>query len=159
MSEKRFVELDCDEVYYITDTEGLKTLNDYIEEFSKAEYEFDEEEALSVAKEEYWEMIYENSMSAYENVSMLNQLFEENKQLIKQKKELQKSINNFIELEEENEELKKENKRLTDKLNKIALELVDECISQGKASEISEMSYNEFLHYRAENGKPMELQK
>ena len=58
----------------------------------------------------------------------------------------------------ENEQLKLENKRLTDKLNKTALELVDECISQGKATEISEMSYREFLDYRAENGKPMELQ-
>lgn len=62
------------------------------------------------------------------------------------------------ELAEENEQLKSENKRLTDKLNKTALELVDVCISQGKATEISEMSYKEFLDYRAENGKPMELQ-
>ena len=62
------------------------------------------------------------------------------------------------ELNDENEQLKLENKRLTDKLNKTALELVDECISQGKATEISEMSYREFLDYRAENGKPMELQ-
>ena len=55
-------------------------------------------------------------------------------------------------------ELHEENQRLTDKLNKTALELVDECISQGKAVEISEMSYSEFLDYRAKNGKPMELQ-
>lgn len=66
--------------------------------------------------------------------------------------ELVKSLN------DENVRLKSENKRLTDKLNKTALELVDECISQGKATEISEMSYREFLDYRAENGKPMELQ-
>ena len=55
-------------------------------------------------------------------------------------------------------ELHEENQRLTDKLNQTALELVDEVISQGKAVEISEMSYSEFLDYRAENGKPMELQ-
>ena len=61
-------------------------------------------------------------------------------------------------LSDKNEQLKSENKRLTDKLNKTALELVDECISQGKATEISEMNYKEFLDYRAENGKPMELQ-
>ena len=61
-------------------------------------------------------------------------------------------------LDSENEQLKSENKRLTDKLNKTALELVDGCISQGKATEISEMSYSEFLDYRAKNGKPMELQ-
>ena len=54
--------------------------------------------------------------------------------------------------------LEKENERLTDKLNQTALELVDGVISQGKAVEISEMSYSEFLDYRAKNGKPMELQ-
>lgn len=64
-----------------------------------------------------------------------------------------------LSLEKENEQLKSENKRLTDKLNQTALELVDGCISQGKATEISEMSYREFLDYRAKNGKPMELQK
>ena len=55
-------------------------------------------------------------------------------------------------------ELYDENQRLIGKLNQTALELVDEVISQGKAVEISEMSYNEFLDYRAKNGKPMELQ-
>ena len=62
------------------------------------------------------------------------------------------------ELSDENERLKSENKRLIDKLNQTALELVDGVISQGKATEISEMSYREFLDYRAKNGKPMELQ-
>lgn len=88
--KKRFVAIDSDEVYYITDTKDLKTLNDYVEEFSKAEYEFDEEEIVSVAKEEYWQMIYENSMSANENVNMLNQLFEENEQLKQQLSEVRK---------------------------------------------------------------------
>ncbi|MBR3140524.1 MAG: hypothetical protein IKF11_06635 [Methanobrevibacter sp.] len=73
------------------------------------------------------------------------------------------SIDELVELlnefQKENEQLKSENKRLTDKLNKTALELVDGVISQGKATEISEMSYREFLDYRAKNGKPMELQK
>ena len=54
-------------------------------------------------------------------------------------------------------ELNDENQRLTKKLNQTALELVG-VISQGKAVEISEMSYHEFLDYRAKNGKPMELQ-
>ena len=54
--------------------------------------------------------------------------------------------------------LHEENQRLTDKLNNTALELVDAVISQGKAVEISEMSYHEFIKYRAKNGKPMELQ-
>lgn len=62
-------------------------------------------------------------------------------------------------LSDENMQLKSENQRLIDKLNQTALELVDNCISQGKASEISEMSYSEFLDYRAKNGKPMELRE
>lgn len=65
---------------------------------------------------------------------------------------------NIEKLQKKNKQLKSENKRLTDKLNKTALELVDGVISQGKATEISEMSYREFLDYRAKNGKPMELQ-
>ena len=67
-------------------------------------------------------------------------------------------VDKLNSLVNENEQLKSENKRLTDKLNRTALELVDGVISQGKATEISEMSYREFLDYRAKNGKPMELQ-
>lgn len=90
----------------------------------------------------------------------INELIEENEQL---KQDLNEycnfSLHTIIDKKnKEIEQLKSENKRLTDKLNKTALELVDECISQGKATEISEMSYREFLDYRAENGKPMELQ-
>ena len=66
--------------------------------------------------------------------------------------------NGLDEIVELLNELYEENKRLTDKLNQTALELVDVVISQGKAVEISEMSYREFLDYRAKNGKPMELQ-
>lgn len=55
--------------------------------------------------------------------------------------------------------LAEENERLKNKLNVTALELVDESISMGKAVEISEMNYHEFLEYRQKKGKPMELQK
>lgn len=55
--------------------------------------------------------------------------------------------------------IKKENERLKNKLNVTALELVDEAISMGKAVEISEMNYHEFLEYRQNKGKPMELQR
>ena len=55
--------------------------------------------------------------------------------------------------------LKEENERLKEKLNVTALELVDEVISMGKAVEISEMNYHEFLEYRQNKGKPMELQR
>lgn len=55
--------------------------------------------------------------------------------------------------------LKEENERLKEKLNVTALELVDEAISMGKAVEISEMNYHEFLEYRKKKGKAMELQR
>ena len=55
--------------------------------------------------------------------------------------------------------LKEENERLKEKLNVTALELVDEAISMGKAVEISEMDYHEFLEYRKKKGKAMELQR
>lgn len=92
---KRYVALDNnEEIYYITDTKGLKTLEDYIKEFSKEEYGFTEEETLSVAKEEYWQMIYENSMSATENVRRLNELNDENKNLFKLNKILERFLLN-----------------------------------------------------------------
>lgn len=60
----------------------------------------------------------------------------------------------------ENEWLKKENKRLTDKLNETALEFLNhDMVTMGKATEISEMSYYDFLKFRKENGNPMELQE
>lgn len=68
------------------------------------------------------------------------------------------NVNCLSDIADRLNELNDENKRLTDKLNQTALELVDGVISQGKAVEISEMSYNEFLDYRAKNGKSMELQ-
>lgn len=61
-------------------------------------------------------------------------------------------INDIIEKNEE------EIERMKSKLNETALELVGDVISMGKAVEISEMSYHDFIHYRAKNGKPMELQ-
>lgn len=81
MNEKRFVAIDDDELYYITDTEGLKTVDDFIKEFSKPEYEFTKDEAMEHAKEEYWQMIYEASMTATENVELLNKLYDENNEL------------------------------------------------------------------------------
>ena len=63
------------------------------------------------------------------------------------------------EFYDENEQLKKENQRMTDKLNELALEFLNyDMVSMGKATEISEMCYYDFLKYRKDNGNPMELQ-
>lgn len=63
------------------------------------------------------------------------------------------------QLNDENEQLKKENQRMTDKLNELALEFLNyDMVSMGKATEISEMCYYDFLKYRKDNGNPMELQ-
>lgn len=72
--------------------------------------------------------------------------------------EVDKPLNN-TEIVDLLNELHEENERLKNKLNVTALELVDEAISMGKAVEISEMSYHEFLEYRQNKGKPMELQR
>lgn len=89
-------------------------------------------------------------------VDLLNNLAEENEQLryVKNncRKQQVRQANTIHKLIEENE-------RLKNKLNVAALELVDESISMGKAVEISEMNYHEFLEYRQKKGKPMELQR
>lgn len=85
--------------------------------------------------------------------------YEPYKQKYEDLKEDWKYIKSLLDKEfNERTRLKKENERLKNKLNVTALELVDEAISMGKAVEISEMSYREFIDYRAEKGKPMELQ-
>ena len=68
-----------------------------------------------------------------------------------------KLLNRFAD---ENDKLKSENKRLTDKLNETALEFLNhDMVTMGKATEISEMCYSDFLKFRKENGNPMELQE
>lgn len=110
MSEnKRYVAIDHEEVYYITDTDGLKTLDDFIKEFSKSEYEFTEDEILSAANEAYWEMIYENSMTAKENVDELNDLYEERNYFERKKEEF---LSKWSIAHSENTQLRKENKDL-----------------------------------------------
>ena len=86
-------------------------------------------------------------------VDMLNDL---NDERMMYKTTIDKRI---VELEDENEQLKERNEQLRNKLNVTALELVDEAISMGKAVEISEMNYHEFLEYRKKKGKAMELQR
>lgn len=73
--------------------------------------------------------------------------------------EAQRCENWLNNLHNQNQKLKEENERLKEKLNLTAFELVDEAISMGKAVEISEMNYHEFLEYRQKKGKPMELQR
>ena len=69
-------------------------------------------------------------------------------------------VNLLNALHEENEQLKSENQRLTDKLNNTALEFLNhDMVTMGKATEISEMCYYDFLKFRKENGNPMELQE
>lgn len=90
--------------------------------------------------------------------------------LLKENEELKTKNNAYIQdievfkeenthLKLENEQLKQENQRMTDKLNQLALEFLNyDMVTMGKATEISEMCYYDFLKYRKENGNPMELQ-
>ena len=65
---------------------------------------------VELEKPTQWGIWYDGAyLSTYQICMLLNEYVDvkkENEQLIKRNKELQKSINNFIELEEENEELK-----------------------------------------------------
>ena len=107
-------------------------------EYDEEWYLFDSNtisEELVVEQAEYGYGVFANSLSPSEICERLN--------------EQQATIN----------KLKEENERLKEKLNVTALELVDEAISMGKAVEISEMNYHEFLEYRKKKGKAMELQR
>ena len=94
---------------------------------------------------------------------LLNGLSEENEQLQSRINDYDVALKRLQDLTErkikENEQLKQENKRMTDKLNQLALEFLNyNMVTMGKATEISEMCYYDFLKYRKENGNPMELQ-
>ena len=83
--------------------------------------------------------------------------------VLNENEELRQGLNDDLELigqlQKENEQLKKENQRMTDKLNELALEFLNyNMVTMGKATEISEMCYYDFLKYRKDNGNPMELQ-
>lgn len=81
---ERFIKLFEDEVYYLVDTEGLKTLQDFIDETTKdyinEGYSYDI--IKEVAKEEYDEYLYEHTMSAQENIDLLNKFYIENEAMV-----------------------------------------------------------------------------
>lgn len=142
MTEKYILVTD-EEYCYTLDTsdEHYKTLEDFEkQEFENAkkdnvdikEYE---DAILQLANDKYWDWVYNSHLEADTVNDILNQLVNEN------------------------EQLKKENQRMTDKLNELALEFLNyDMVTMGKATEISEMCYYDFLKYRKDNGNPMELQ-
>ena len=77
MSEKRFFEIDYDEVYYIIDSSRLQRKKTAFED-----------------EEEYQEYCLENSLMGTQVVDLLNSLVEENEQL---KKDLNKLYNLLID--------------------------------------------------------------
>lgn len=133
---ERYISVTDDEYVYFLDTtsEDYKTLDD----FEKAEFEDAKKDKIDIeeyedailqsAFDKYWDYVYENYIEADVVCDRLN----------------------------EQEERIKE---LENKLNQTALEFLNHAIiSMGKAVEISEMSYHDFIKYRAEHDNPMELQ-
>ena len=100
-----------------------------------------------------------NGKHYYSLREIVNLLNEQQSIIRKDEISIETMMSNMEKLEKENKQLKEENERLKEKLNVTALELVDEVISMGKAVEISEMNYHEFLEYRKKKGKAMELQR
>lgn len=97
----------------------------------------------------------------YEVVDRLNEQDEQMQELEEMNTHLCNfNLHNILDKKNnEIKQLKQENKRMTNKLNELALEFLNhEMISMGKATEISEMCYHDFLKYRKDNGNPMELQ-
>lgn len=157
MTSKRFFQLDFDEVYYIFDNEQIPK-----DKVIDNEYGFDD---------------FSYSMTGDEVINTLNnqqdeldkkeKIIEAKSILLKHQVSLSENLEARIkELDEKyidecslNETLRLEVQRLTAKLNETGFEFLKHgMISMGKAVEISEMSYHDFIKYRAEKGFPMELQ-
>ncbi|MBQ6220147.1 MAG: hypothetical protein IJH63_10415 [Methanobrevibacter sp.] len=97
MSKNRFVKLLDDEIYYLVDTKGLKSLEDFKEEYYHCDdsEEFSEDEVLRMAMEDYYEYLYEYSLTADENLALLNNFNNENGVLEDKNQKLQKWINHY----------------------------------------------------------------
>ena len=185
MTEKRFLlgasHYDLRYEFRVADlTRVEKTKEDFWNE-EKEEYEYleylnylymngaflTEEEVDKIFNglhEENQELLHKLSQQEMEYATTAHRQAEENEELrIKnnaytQDIEVYKEENTCLKLE--NDQLESENERLTNKLNEIALDFVNHyLVSMGKAVEISEMSYSDFLKFRKERGKPMELQE
>ena len=75
----RFQKIFEDEIFYITDTKGLKTLDDFIKQI-KTDYineGYSHDIIKEVAQEEYNEYLFEHSMTAEEITIKLNQYYNE----------------------------------------------------------------------------------
>lgn len=77
----RFVKIFEDEIFYISDTKNLKTLTDFENEL-REEYRdngigYNISTVQEIAKEEYCEYLYENSMTATEIADKLNKYYNE----------------------------------------------------------------------------------
>lgn len=99
---KRFVKIFEDEVFYITDTKNLKTLKDFKNELTLDNINTNHSWDIidQVAKEEYNEYLYENSMTATEITSNLNEFWEENQQFKKAAIDL---IKHYLKISDEQE--------------------------------------------------------
>jgi hypothetical protein len=67
----RFIRVENDEFFYIADASKLSRNLEWFEEYYKEDYPEDYEQ---VAKEEYFEYLYENSMSGSEVEGTMNDL-------------------------------------------------------------------------------------
>lgn len=99
---KRFVKIFEDEVFYITDTQKLKSYKDFRGEVALDCYgeSYCTETIDKVALEEYNEYLYENSMTATEITSNLNEFWEENQQFKKAAIDL---IKHYLKISDEQE--------------------------------------------------------
>lgn len=97
---ERYILVSDDEYVYTLDTfsKDYKTLEDFekeeIEKAKKEGIDIDEyeDEILLKAHDKYWEWVYEYHMEADEVNDMLNNLYEENKQLKKIKNQYEGQI-------------------------------------------------------------------
>lgn len=94
MTNKRYISIDLDELYYTIDTKDLITLQDFIDEihdeYLEDEYTIDEIE--EIANENYSDYLYEHSLSASEVETLLNTYEQKNRELQTQNELLNKII-------------------------------------------------------------------
>lgn len=157
MTEKRFTYLDASRNKYIGSffCNDVPLTNDEVVDL------LNENEQLKQKNERYKRLIEIKNEQINNRILTIREFIDNcSNEVVKNAlQDLFYSEVNEYDLAKENRVLCRENERMTNKLNELAFEFLNhDMVSMGKATEMSEMSYHDFLKYRKEKGNPMELQ-
>lgn len=94
MTNKRYISIVLDELYYTIDTKDLRTLQDFIDEITEEykEENYNEDYIKEIAEENYNDYLYKHSLTGSEVENILNTYEQKTRELHEQIELLNKII-------------------------------------------------------------------